>query len=271
MNMNISSIDKKILFIVGTHGDESIGPALLKQLSDQRGPVSLYESVIGNPRALAQNKRFTEADLNRVAPGNPSSPIYEVARAFELVSLFKKFDYVVDFHETKANDRIVAIIPRLSRESLALAFSLDVKDILIWPSSTSNTTTGPLVQYAPYGIEIECGTKSSFENTLKKLEEVIKKFLQSGVSLIEGNLSSPTTDFGEKRFYLVYDRIDPHEVTGINLQDFGTVDTGRERFIALLFGKHQGLIGYKMRSLDSREVLAMLSFGDEHNKYGGKS
>lgn len=86
-------MDKKILFIVGTHGDELIGPSLLEKLSNQHDVSALYKSVIGNPRALAQNKRFTEADLNRVAPGDANSSIYEVARAAELVGLFKQFDY----------------------------------------------------------------------------------------------------------------------------------------------------------------------------------
>lgn len=253
--MNISSTNKKILFIAGTHGDEPIGPALLKELSEQSDLTTCYESVIGNPRVLAQNKRFTEADLNRVASGEPNSPIYEVARAAELVKLFKKFEYIADFHETEANDRIVIIVPRLSRESLAFSLSLDVEDILIWPSSTPNT--GPLVQYAPYGIEIECGTKSSFKDTLAKLEGIIVKFLKNGVSHIADNLSLPPTKMKQKKFYLVYDKIDPHEVEKINIQDFGEVNTGHERFIALLFGKHQGLLGYKMRALDRDKILDM--------------
>ena len=112
---------KKVLFIAGTHGDEPIGPALLKKISKQRDIAALYDSVIGNPRACVQNKRFIEADLNRVAPGDANSPIYEVSRASELVEMFKNFEYIIDFHETKANNRIVIIIPRLCRKSLALA------------------------------------------------------------------------------------------------------------------------------------------------------
>lgn len=167
---------------------------------------------------------------------------------------------IIDFHETKANGRIAIIIPRLCRQSLALALSLDIDEILIWPPSL-NATTGHLVQYVPFGVEIECGTKNSFERTLKNLAEVTIKFLRNGVSQVEDNLSLPLTKMEQKKFYLVYDKIEPHEVEGVDLQDFGEVDTGREKFITLLFGKHQGLIGYKMRALDSHEVLDIITSG----------
>lgn len=252
-------MNKKVLFIAGTHGDEPIGAFLLEKLSNQYDISTLYKSVIGNSRAFAQNRRFTEADLNRVAPGDAESSIYEVVRASELVGLFKQFDYVIDLHETKANDRIVIIIPRLCRQSLALALSLDINEVLIWPSPSPNATTGPLVQYAPFGIEIECGTKSSFEGTLENLVKTAVIFLKNGVLQVEDNLLLPPTKVELKNFFLVYDKIDPREVDGIDLQDFEKVDTGHEKFIALLFGKHQGIKGYKMRALDSRDVFDMIS------------
>ncbi len=49
---------KKILFVVATHGDEPIGPALLKKLAKQEDNSKKYTSVVGNPRALAQSKRY---------------------------------------------------------------------------------------------------------------------------------------------------------------------------------------------------------------------
>ena len=260
-------MDKKILFIAGTHGDEPIGSALLEKLSSKSDISALYESVVGNPRALAQHKRFTEVDLNRVAPGDIDSPIYEIRRADELVTLFKQSDYIIDFHETKANDRIIIIITRLSRESLALALAFNIDDILIWPSSSPNVNKGPLVRYAQFGIEIECGTKNSFEFTLMNLEKIVTKFLKNEVLRVNDNLSLPPTKMKQKKFYLVYGQIDPREVEGIDLQDFKQIDTGREKFTALLFGKHQGLNGYKMRALDSQDVCVMISSSGDISKH----
>src|SRR3989344_7394590 len=257
--MHTSSVNKT-LFIAATHGDEPIGPALLERLADKDNLKSLYESVIGNPRALAQNKRFTKIDFNLAAPGDADSLIYEVARSGILVELFRQFDYIVDFHETRANNRIVLIIPRLCCESLALALSFDIEEILIWPSPALNAAARPLVQYAPFGVEIECGTKNSLGHTLNRLTKIVMAYLKNGVLKVEDNLILPPTEMEKKKFYLVYGRIEPYEVERINLKDHKEVDTGKEKFIALLFGKHQGLIGYKMRALDSREVLDMISF-----------
>ena len=252
-------MDKKTLFVVGTHGDESLGPELIKRLLDNPEVLTKFKSVIGNPSALAQNKRFIDADLNRVAPGDEKSSKYEVARASKLIKLFKQFDYVVDFHESKANDRIVIIIPRLCRQSLALALSFNIDEILVWPPSSSDAITGPLVQYTPFGIEIECGTKKSFKLGLDKLESIVIAFLEKGVRCVQKNFLLPQAGFEIKKFYLVYGRIDPSEVKGIDLRDFGHVDIEGEQFIPLLFGKHKGNIGYKMRSLDSEEILDIIS------------
>lgn len=259
-------MNKKILFIAGTHGNEPIGVNLSEELSKRQTLRSLYKSVIGNPLALAQNKRFIEEDLNRVAPGNQDSPIYERRRAAELVEMFKSFDYVIDFHETKANNRIVIILPQLNRESLALALALDIDNVLIWPSTSLRLDTGPLVQYAPFGLEIECGTKNSFERTLGDLVEVADKFLTNGIAQVEKNLSLSLADLGRKKFYFVYGRIDPSEVEHVDLQDFVEVNTGKETFIPLLFGRHQGLKGYKVRTLDNTEVFDMISSGNVLHK-----
>lgn len=249
---------KKLLFVIGTHGDEPIGSNLLDRLSQKQDLPVIYDSIIGNPRAVKKNKRFTEVDLNRAAPGDLSSSVYEVKRAAELVEMFKKFDYIVDFHETKANDRIIIIIPRLRRESLALAITFDdIKEILIWPPYSPDVTTGPLVQYARFGIEVECGTKTSFQKTLLKLEKIITNFLETGIKEVENNLGLPISKIKEKKFYLVYGRIEPDKFSESELQDFKEISTSKETFTPLLFGKHQGLKGYKMQLLDISEVYNM--------------
>ncbi len=250
---------KKVLFIAATHGDESIGPALLENLSDREDIQGLYESIIGNPRALSEGKRFLDVDLNRSAPGDSTSETYEMVRASELVASFKKFDYIIDLHETKANDRIVVIIPRLCRESFALALAFDIKEILIWPPSSPDVKTGPLVQYAEFGIEIESGTKSSSKETLGRLQKIVTSFLKEGVGRVARNLSSLDRGIESRDFYLVYGKINPADVADVDLRDFEEVDAGHERFTPLLFGKHQGLIGYKMRKIDGAHVLGFLS------------
>jgi len=253
--MNKLSTKPITLFIAATHGDEPIGVALLDELSKKTGDQISYESLIANPVALEQDKRYTETDLNRVAPGDIKSSIYEIKRAAEIIGQFEKYKYVIDIHQTKVNDRIIIIIPKLTRESLALALAFDINEIIIWPSAKKKESSKPLVYFAPYGIEIECGTKNSFKKTLQALERITVNFLRNGHLNIEKNFASLQTEMERKNFYLVYNRISKNEVKGINLQDFEEVNTGKEKFTPLLFGAHQGLIGYKMKKLNLQEVL----------------
>ncbi|MFA5154985.1 MAG: succinylglutamate desuccinylase/aspartoacylase family protein [Patescibacteria group bacterium] len=249
---------KKILIVAGTHGNEPIGLALLKKLTRQSS-LKNYKTVIGNPRAVQQNIRFSETDLNRAAPGNEKSKIYEIKRAAQLMKLFKKFDYIIDIHETKANNRIVIILPKLSRESLALALTFKIKTILIWPPSSKKIKSGPLTQYVKSGLEIECGTKQSFALTLEKLTKIITEFLKNQMQITDDDLLLTSKNIEQKNFYLVYDKIKTSEVKGLFLKDLKPIKTKRDKFIPLLFGAHQGLTGYKMKKLNRQILLKIFN------------
>jgi len=80
---------KKILFIAATHGNEPIGVDVLQRLEKTR---TNFDWIIGNPKALAQNTRCFEGDLNRSAPGDAASPLYEKRRAKEILDLSKQYE-----------------------------------------------------------------------------------------------------------------------------------------------------------------------------------
>ncbi len=217
--------------------------------------AALFDYVIGNPKALAGGKRYLEADLNRSAPGRAKGKAYEERRAFELMRQFKPYRYVVDLHETRANDRMILILMKLTPRTLALASAFPVADILYWPSGKP---TGPLTQFVPRGLEVESGTKTSFGKTQRKLQRVLKVFLKN-LDLIpaqEKALRRKTALPKGKRFFHVYATIDPQEVTDPSkLRDFRPARSRQgERFVALLFGKFAGLTGYKMRLMDAADV-----------------
>ncbi len=89
----------RALFISATHGDEGFSIKVLDEL-ERKYPKDKYgfERIIGNPKALTKNVRFIDANLNRSAPGKKNSLIYEQRRAFKIMQLTKKFDYVIDLH-----------------------------------------------------------------------------------------------------------------------------------------------------------------------------
>lgn len=92
----------RILVLGGTHGNEPLGPRLVADL--KKRPIPGVDAIIANPRALRQNTRFTQKDLNRSFPGSATSTMYEERRAWQLLKLCKKYDLVLDFHNTLCSD-----------------------------------------------------------------------------------------------------------------------------------------------------------------------
>ena len=83
-----------VLVVGGTHGNELNAPWLLRQWQQQRGLVETHglmvHHVIGNPEALAGNRRYIDRDLNRsfrweLLEGERSDS--ELVRARELMRL----------------------------------------------------------------------------------------------------------------------------------------------------------------------------------------
>ena len=113
-------LNKKILFIAAVHGDEKIGVEAINKI--QKTKLSeKFDSLIANQKALAQNKRFIDSDLNRIFPGNVNGN-YEEKRAKEITKIAKNYDFVIDLHGTISNTGIFIIIPKFTLANLLLAF-----------------------------------------------------------------------------------------------------------------------------------------------------
>src|SRR5574344_1930263 len=92
----------RILFITATHGNEQDGVKVMQQLEKELPKDKYgYDWIIGNEKAYQKNVRYIDQDLNRSAPGDSSSPVYEVRRAAELVKIANSYDVVIDIHGTK--------------------------------------------------------------------------------------------------------------------------------------------------------------------------
>ncbi len=98
---------KTVAIFAGVHGNEQGGiPALHKAISSitlERGTVHY---IIGNPKALEKNVRFTEMNLNRAFIRGPlKNPdletTYERMRAKELMSVLDTCDALLDIHSVR--------------------------------------------------------------------------------------------------------------------------------------------------------------------------
>ncbi|XP_061107329.1 N-acyl-aromatic-L-amino acid amidohydrolase (carboxylate-forming) B-like [Conger conger] len=102
----------------GTHGNELSGVYLVRELQKKKGEKAdnfSLTTVMSNPRAVEQCRRYIETDLNRCfttailsAPVSGETP-YEMVRAQELNTLLgprgtaKATDLICDLHNTTAN------------------------------------------------------------------------------------------------------------------------------------------------------------------------
>jgi succinylglutamate desuccinylase len=145
----------KILVIGGMHGNEPLGIELVERLT--KIPISGVEAVIANPKAKKINQRFTTTDLNRSFPGSNGS--YEARRAEELLKLCKKFDLVLDFHNTHCpNNDCVFIGEEASSLLMDMASFINLKRVIVADYDCIN-------KYATNCMSVEISLDSSRNNT----------------------------------------------------------------------------------------------------------
>lgn len=106
----------KVLVIGGMHGNEPLGPTIVKLF--QNGPIKNVGVVLANEQAIEKNCRFVKSDLNRSFPGNIKSKGYELKRAAQLLQLAKKYDVVLDFHNTHCPDNDCGFVGQTAPQQL---------------------------------------------------------------------------------------------------------------------------------------------------------
>lgn len=235
--------NNKILFIAALHGNEGFGVDVMKKIeASLPSQDNNYEWVVGNPEAYKQDIRFTKEDLNRIAPGDAESEIYELKRAAELVKLSKDFSYVIDIHGTNANSGIFILVTNPTIENLLLAASLPIKNVVIWASKNS-LKQGPITQFLHCpAVEIECGPKDSKDIQLE-LEKVINNVLTTHLEL--PNLLDSAK---KKNYYRVYGKIENADTT--QLKEFEKVKVDDEEFYPLLINSYVTGSTRKMKKVD---------------------
>lgn len=239
----------KILFISATHGDEGFSGEVFRRIEQTFPRAEFgYDWIVGNPLAFERNTRFIEADLNRSAPGDPRSTVYEERRAAEIVRLSKNYDAVIDVHGTVADCGVVTIIPYPTLPNLTLTSVIPIERNIIWYSSQS-FESGPLVQFtACPAVEIECGPKSSAK-VAQDLEEVLAQILQANRF---PSLPRMLSNLSAKEFYKVYGKEDG---SGEGYKDFELVRNQDESFYPFLSKQYPGIACYKMSKVNFEDLF----------------
>ena len=161
----------RLLVVAATHGNERNAPWLLEQW--RRQPQLLasagldLELVIGNPAALAANRRYIERDLNRSFAlellNDPSRTELEIVRARELLHHFgpdgqRPCPVVIDLHSTTSGMGNSLVVYGRRPADLALAAAIQARlGLPIYLHEADNAQTGFLVERWPCGLVIEVG------------------------------------------------------------------------------------------------------------------
>ena len=157
--------------MAATHGNERNAPWLLEQW--RRRPALLasagleLELVIGNPTALAANRRYIERDLNRsFAPellADPGRQELEVQRARELLRQVgpageRACPVVLDLHSTTSGMGNSLVVYGRRPADLALAAAIQARiGLPVYLHEADPAQTGFLVERWPCGLVIEVG------------------------------------------------------------------------------------------------------------------
>lgn len=120
----------KVLVIGGMHGNETLGLKVVELF--KRSPVNNVDGIFANEQAIKGNCRFVGTDLNRSFPGNAKIKEYEPKRAAQLLKLTKKYDVVLDFHNTYCPNNDCGFVGETANKQLCeVAWLLGLNKIIV--------------------------------------------------------------------------------------------------------------------------------------------
>ncbi|WP_413442285.1 aspartoacylase [Synechococcus sp. MIT S1220] len=163
-----------VLVVAGTHGNEVNAPWLLDQWQQHPDLIARRglgaRTVIGNPKAFAQNRRYLDRDLNRsfqVPFLESDDPMeWEIVRARQLLHQFgpaghQPCQVAIDLHSTTAAMGNCLVVYGRRPADLALAALIQAElGLPIYLHESDAAQTGFLVERWPCGLVIEVGPVS---------------------------------------------------------------------------------------------------------------
>lgn len=171
--------DSDLVIVGSVHGDEPAGKRTIEKILEEdiefKKPVKF---IIANQRALNQNKRYLDLDLNSSFPGSEDSEKYEERLASRITGEIEG-KTVLDMHTTQSSKEPFATFKSKDNATLELISDTGVERGICFPSES-----GVLIEQASNGIIVETGVQGT-ENAQKDAYRILKNFLKSR-GVIEG-------------------------------------------------------------------------------------
>lgn len=212
------------LIIAGNHGNEACGikafEKILPTLVIEKGTVFF---VLGNPEAITQNKRFTEANLNRMFRKASTytakiKKTYEYKRAQFIKMIMKQADVSLDIHST-TNKSTPFIICEKNAKNIVEHFP---KQFTKTVSGFGDIEPGATDDYMNFqgkiGICVECGQHND-PKAEKVALDTISAFLQARGHVKNKKIPKVETRKHLHMYELYYSKTDEFKLTK-QLDDF---------------------------------------------------
>jgi len=158
------------------------------------------------------------------------------------MKIVRRYRYVIDIHGTPAKTGLFMIVCNPIPENLLLAAALPIERVVIW-SDKQCQKSGPITQFMPCGVEIECGSKNS-KATKRELYAVLERVVAKDVSYDPEGVKA-------KQWFQVYGKL--NKKGGINkqkLKEFTKTKIEKEVFYPLLIGRYRKTVCYKMKKVN---------------------
>lgn len=211
---------RKIRYVAGIHGNERMPVLALSSLG--------IAHIVGNPRAIAQNKRFIERDLNSSFGTQGSS--YEEKRAKVILDQIDKSETAVDFHTFTGESPAFVII--LEEKMIKLGLSLGIEHNILMKFSPKK---GHALLNFREGVAVEVGTHDDPKGF--DLTQKIAKSLENDISDVHP----------EAKVYEVFDQL---RETG----DYINFQMSDEGFVPVLYSdkvdRKTDYLGLKARQIE---------------------
>lgn len=210
----------ELAVVGGVHGDEPAGVRAIKRLladaPEVRRPI---EFVIANEEALAADRRYVDADLNRSFPGDATADAHERRLAAELTEHLSDRP-VLDLHSTRSRPTPFAIVHGTDDRTRALAAATGVEHVV----DAAPISDGGLVSTIG-GVVVEVGPAGS-ERATDQADRVLRTFL------VNRGVLEPVTAFEDEPvpdpdpvLYRMHDVVEGADYE-VPVENFERVDEG---------------------------------------------
>lgn len=189
----------RVAIVGGTHGNEFTGAYLIKKFEQQldliKRPSFETLTLLGNPQAFVESRRYIDKDLNRSFISqdlqNPTLENYEDKRAKIIEKMLGskgkcQVDVIVDLHSTTSNMGLSLLLGELHPFTLQLAAylsSINPEVKVCYPQE--NEESSVLRSLCDFGFAIEVGPVAQAVINAELFQKT-EKFIYAVLDYLEG-------------------------------------------------------------------------------------